>query len=116
VAAAEQVPAVEVVPPAVETDLDDIASELVERGVELVELARVRDATAIGLLQGVAVHVRDVADALRLADRAVVRRGLAHVAGGAEQLRMCVAHVGSRDRAAPEVAKDRSAGECVVNV
>jgi hypothetical protein len=116
VTAAEQVPAVEVVPPAVETDLDDIAGELVERRVQLVELAGVRDATAVGLLQRVAVHVGDVAHALGPADRAVVRCGLAHVAGGAEQLRMGVAHVESRDRAAPDVAQDRSAGECVVNV
>src|SRR5205085_1957860 len=92
VTTAEQVPAVEVVPTTVETDLDHVTGELVERCVELVELAGVRDAPSVGLLQRVAVHVRDVANAPVPADRAVVGRGLAHVAGGAEQLRVCVTH------------------------
>jgi hypothetical protein len=45
-----------------------------------------------------------------------VRRGLAHVAGGAEQLWVRVTNVESCDRAASKVAEDRSTGECVVNV
>src|SRR5207237_9985464 len=99
VAAAEQVPAVEVVPTTVETDLDHVTGELVERRVELVELAGVRDAPSVGLLQRVAVHVRAVEHAPVHADPSVVRSGLAHVSCGAAQLQVCHTHVRESERA-----------------
>ena len=47
--------ALEVVPVAVEADLDDVAGELLVGGVEALELGRRGDAAAVGPSQGVAV-------------------------------------------------------------
>ena len=68
-AAVELAPGEEV-PAAVGADLDHVAGELLVRGAEALELARVDDAAAVGLAELVAVDVGDVADVAARADRA----------------------------------------------
>src|SRR5680860_417144 len=58
VAAAEEVATVEVVPRAVEADLDHVARELVVGRAQLGELGFARDAPAVRGLELLAVHVR----------------------------------------------------------
>jgi hypothetical protein len=116
VTAPEEVAVVEVIPTAIEAHLDDVAGELLERRCELVELGGVRDAAAVGLLEGVAVHVGDEPHAVAPAHGAVVESALTDVAAGAQQLGMRVADVAKADRAALEVPQDRSARQCVVDV
>ena len=53
---------------------------------------------------------------MTVADRAVVRCGIAHVPGGSEQLGMGVAHIVPGHRPAPKVAQDGPAGQRVVGV
>ena len=61
------------VPPAVGAHLDHVAGELVVRGAEALELARVDDAAPVGLAQVLAVDVRHVAHVAGRAHRALVR-------------------------------------------
>src|SRR5713101_3418225 len=80
VVAAVQLTPGEEVPPAVGADLDHVAGELVVRGAQPFELARVHDATTVGLAEVLAVDVRDVGDVDGAAHRALVRRRVADVA------------------------------------
>src|SRR6202011_4591352 len=77
VAAAVQLVALQVVPVAVEADLDHVPGELLVGGVEALELGRRGDAAAVGPSQGVAVDVGDEAKARVPADRGLPGGGLA---------------------------------------
>jgi hypothetical protein len=116
VAAAEELTPTEVVPRTVDTDLDHVAGELVDRRPELLELSRVADAPTVGLLEPVAVDVGDVADVAAAAHRTSVPGGLPDVTSGAEQIGMGIAHVVLLDRAASQVTQDGPAGQRVVDV
>ena len=71
VAAAVQLAGAEVVPPAVGADLDDVAVELVVLRPQLLELAGIREAAAVRVLEPVAVDVGDVVEVAAGADRAL---------------------------------------------
>lgn len=113
--AAEEVTTVEVVPAAVEAHLDDVAGELLERRLELLELGCARDAAAVGLLE-VAVHVGHEPHAVASAHRAVVGSALTDIPAGAEEFGVGVTHVATADRAAAQVPQDGSPCERVVDV
>jgi hypothetical protein len=106
----------EEIPPAVGADLDDVAGELVVRGAEPFELARVDDATPVGLPEVLAVDVGDVANVPGRADRTVVRGGVADVAGCSQELGVRIAHVEPGDGPAAKVTEDGPTGQRVVGV
>src|SRR6476646_359624 len=84
----------EVVPPTVGADLDDVAVELVVLGPQLLELAGVREAAAVRVLEPVAVDGVDVVEVGAAADGALDLGPVPHVAGGPDQLRVGIADVG----------------------
>jgi hypothetical protein len=116
VAATVQLVALEMVPAAVEADLDDIAGELVVRGVQPRELGIGRDAAAVRLSQLVAVDVRDQSEAVATAHRAHVGGGLPDVAAGPQQLGMRVTDLGPVAPAGAQVTEYCPAGQDVVDM
>src|SRR5260370_22691211 len=87
VASAVELVALEVVPMAVEADLDDVAGELLVRRVEAFELGGGGDAAPVGAGERVAVDVGDEAEVPAAADRAVGGGGGADVAVGLAEVR-----------------------------
>ena len=94
----------QVVPATVEADLDDVAGELVVHGAELLELAVVGDAAAVGLTQLLAVDVRDEAHVPLAAHRAVVGRVFTDVAACPQQLGVRVTDVETGDSTTLQVS------------
>src|SRR5439155_17486045 len=107
--------AVQVVPPALDADLDDVTRELIVIGVEPLELGGRRDAPAVRGLEAIAVHIRHQAQTLVAAYRTCAR-GFTEVARHAQQLRMGVAHFESFDVPRSKVAQHGSTSEGVVDV
>lgn len=116
VAAAVKLVALEVVPPAVEADLDYVAGELLVGGVEAGQLEVRGDAPAIGGAKGVAVHVRDQAEVLRPTYGAIDVGLFTHVTTGPEELGVGVADVVAISPAGPQIAEHGSPSEHVVDV
>ena len=104
----------QVVPPAVDADLDVVAGELVVGAAEPGQLVVVGDAAAVRLLQLLAVDVGDDPHPAGAANRAVVLELGAEVGRGPEQLGVGVADVEPGERTLLEVAQDRPASEGVV--
>ena len=116
VASAVELVALEVVPVAVEADLDDVAGELLVGRVEAFELGGRGDAAPVGTGEGVAVDVGDEAEVPAAADRAVGGGGRADVAPGPEELGVGVADIVPLEAPGPQVAQDRPSGQRVVDV
>src|SRR5579862_4005563 len=105
-----------VVPGALEADLDVVAAQLVVAAAELAELGGVGD-PAIRCLGAVAVHVRHPPQrVVPTADRTLRVAHGPEVAGGAQQLRMCIAHIGLRERASLVVTEHGAPGQRVVDL
>jgi hypothetical protein len=104
VAATVELVTLQVIPPTVDTDLDDIARELLVVSLQLGQLALGADAAAVGLPQALAVDVGDETQALVVADRANSLDPLAQIATGSEQLGMGIADVGSVTASCSEIA------------
>lgn len=114
VAASHEVALHEVVPRTVDADFNDVAGELVDGRAEALELAGVTDASAVGALQPVAVHVGDVPEPPATAHGADGVGVGPDVAGGTQELGVGVAHLVATQLPLAEVAKHHPLGECVV--
>jgi hypothetical protein len=106
----------EVVPAAGDTDLDDIARELLLGRLELGQLPVGSDAAAVGVAEVVAVDVGDEAQAGSATHGAIAGELLADVATGPEELGMGITAVREISAAGPELIQNRSTGERVVDV
>ena len=108
--------ALQVVPSAVDADLDDVARELLVLSLELGQLAVGADATPVGLAQPVPIDVGDESEALVVADRTHPVDPFAEVAPRPEQLGMGIADIGPVTTPGVKLAQRGPAGECVIDV
>ena len=108
--------ALEVVPSAVEADLDDVTGELLVGGFQLRQLLGRRDTATIRLAERVAVHVRDETQAGVAADRTIAILDVTDVAPGPQQLGMGVADIAPVASARAEVPENGPAGQRVVHM
>ena len=111
-----ELPARQVVPPALHAHLDHVAGELLVLGTQTLELGLVGDAPAVRVAELLAVDVRHVPHVGAPTDRAVVGRRIPHVPARPDQVGVGVTHVESGEPATAVVTQDRSSGECVVGV
>ena len=116
VAATVQLVSLEVVPSALDADLDDVARELRVVRVELRELTIGRDAAPVRVAERVAIDVGDEAELAAAAYRAVTVGGVADVASRTEELGVRIADVASAAAPRTEVAEHGSTSERVVDV
>jgi len=116
VSAAVQLVALQVVPVAVDADLDEVPRELLMRHFEAPQLLLGGDATAVRLTERVAVHVGHEPEALVAAHRAVAGKRFTDVTAGSQQLGMRVAHVGAIPAPGAEIPQHGPAGKRVVDV
>jgi hypothetical protein len=104
----------EMVPPAVEANLDDVASELIDASAKLPEFIRPAR-PAVRALQFFAVGVEHEPQTFASAYGALVARGLSDVLGRADKFGMCVAHVDPGNKAASQLSQQRPLPHPVVD-
>jgi len=116
VAAAVELVARQVVPPAVDAHLDHVPGELLVGRLELLELGRGADAAPVRAPERVAVDIGDEPEVRAPADRAVAPGRFTDVTTGPHELGMRVADVEAVEAAGPQIAQHRAPGKRVVDV